>query len=460
MWLVEPTPACLRRRFCSASALIVVAPSSAGGDPNPPTIDIASSAHCHRPSPAGSSADRVRLGRRLRDPFGSLLDADAPGDDFDEGPAARGPAGSFQASELAKLQRIYQGAALDPELRRAAAEQLALALRLRPAGVYVPPSLAHALRPQTRALAPPSVLSSLCRLLPGVRRTLRDEPESLRALVPYAFHPHTGVRREASAALAWALFSDNEEAQARGCRTPALFAREVLEGSDAPGPWAGLPLPAPLAAAFRFAFAVRPCGLQGPAEGAVPPASPRLARALAAAWHLERVGGLSGALRSAAAAAGEAVVGALTPEERDGTLAMARLHPSSAVRAALGAAAGAAAHADCAAALGRLAALCEADPPPPAPSPPRPADRPVGNLLHRCPEARAALGEAGPSAAPRCSAGLRGARGRDRRAQLAACQLVATLTAEADAAMRRVLDGREAGHIKINVFLTLAFRSG
>eukprot|EP00741_Cyanophora_paradoxa_P024700 tig00000282_g23844.t1 len=73
--------------------------------------------------------DRVRLGRRLRDPFGSLLDADAPGDEFDEGPAARGPAGSFQASEFDKLQRIYQGAALDPELRRAAAEQLALALR-------------------------------------------------------------------------------------------------------------------------------------------------------------------------------------------------------------------------------------------------------------------------------------------------------------------------------------------
>eukprot|EP00741_Cyanophora_paradoxa_P000242 tig00000402_g235.t1 len=112
---------------------------------------------------------------------------------------------------------------------------------------------------------------------------------------PARVPPAHGVRREASAALAWALFSDNEEAQARGCRTPALFAREVLEGS-------------------------------------------------------------------AAAAAGEAVVGALTPEERDGTLAMARLHPSSAVRAALGAAAGAAAHADCAAALGRLAALCEADP--------------------------------------------------------------------------------------------------
>eukprot|EP00741_Cyanophora_paradoxa_P000237 tig00000402_g230.t1 len=389
--------------------------------------------------------DRVRLGRRLRDPFGSLLDADAPGDDFDEGPAARGPAGSFQASEFAKLERIYQGAALDPELRRAAAEQLALALRFlfRSALADLREPVAAARGGDRAGAEGPaaSVLSSLCRLLPGVRRTLRDEPESLRALVPYAFHPHTGVRREASAALAWALFSDNEEAQARGCRTPALFAREVLEGSDAPGPWAGLPLPAPLAAAFRFAFAVRPCALQGPAEGAVPPASPRLARALAAAWHLERVGGLSGALRSAAAAAGEAVVGALTPEERDGTLAMARLHPPSAVRAALDAAAGAAAHADCAAALGRLAALCEADPA---------AARAFAaatwpDAFRRCPEARAALGEAGPAAAPRCSAGLRGARGRDRRAQLAACQLVATLTAEADAAMRRNAAGGGGG---------------
>eukprot|EP00741_Cyanophora_paradoxa_P024702 tig00000282_g23846.t1 len=332
--------------------------------------------------------DRVRLGRRLRDPFGSLLDADAPGDEFDEGPAARGPAGSFQASEFAKLQRIYQGAALDPELRRAAAEQLALALRdPRFSAAFADESLfrsaladlreaAAAARGGDRAGAEgpaASVLSSLCRLLPGVRRTLRDEHESLRALVPYVFHPHTGVRREASAALAWALFSDDEEARARGCRTPALFAREALEGSDAPGPWAGLPLPAPLAAAFRFAFAVRPCALRGPAEGAVPPASPRLARALAAAWHLERVGGLSGALRSAAAAAaaGEAVAGALTPEERDGTLAMARLHPPSAVRAALDAAAGAAAHADCAAALGRLGPSARPTPPPPAPSPPR-----------------------------------------------------------------------------------------
>eukprot|EP00741_Cyanophora_paradoxa_P024705 tig00000282_g23849.t1 len=249
--------------------------------------------------------DRVRLGRRLRDPFGSLLDADAPGDEFDEGPASRGPAGSFQASEFAKLQRIYQGAALDPELRRAAAEQLALALRdPRFSAAFADESLfrsaladlreaAAAARGGDRAGAEgpaASVLSSLCRLLPGVRRTLRDEPESLRALVPYVFHPHTGVRREASAALAWALFSDDEEARARGCRTPALFAREALEGSDAPGPWAGPPLPAPLAAAFRFAFAVRPCALRGPAEGAVPPASPRLARSLAAAWHLERVG--------------------------------------------------------------------------------------------------------------------------------------------------------------------------
>eukprot|EP00741_Cyanophora_paradoxa_P000252 tig00000402_g244.t1 len=360
--------------------------------------------------------DRVRLGRRLRDPFGSLLDADAPGDDFDEGPAARGPAGSFQASELAKLQRIYQGAALDPELRRAAAEQLALALR--------DPRFSAALRPFLALPAPSGGTPN-----PQRRARVAPRPRTLRV-------------REASAALAWALFSDNEEAQARGCRTPALFAREVLEGSDAPGPWAGLPLPAPLAAAFRFAFAVRPCALQGPAEGAVPPASPRLARALAAAWHLERVGGLSGALRSAAAAAGEAVVGALTPEERDGTLAMARLHPSSAVCAALDAVAGAAAHADCAAALGRLGALCEADPA---------AARAFAaatwpDAFRRCPEARAALGEAGPAAAP---ALLRGAcaalEGRDRRAQLAACQLVATLTAEADAAMRRVLDGREAG---------------
>eukprot|EP00741_Cyanophora_paradoxa_P000240 tig00000402_g233.t1 len=529
MWLVEPTPAYLRRRLCrsaaapamaseqlqaapadGASALIVVAPSSAGGDPNPPTIDIASSAHCHRPSPAASALvlaaaerldgagrlaaalgpldawmlaraagevaeddgfeslaalpgpgpfgrlgraleqrlsapdrlrhltralfsgaewarreaaealrlaepaapdfldaldghDRVRLGRRLRDPFGSLLDADAPGDDFDEGPAARGPAGSFQASEFAKLERIYQGAALDPELRRAAAEQLALALRVlfRSALADLREAVAAARGGDRAGAEGPaaSVLSSLCRLLPGVRRTLRDEPESLRALVPYAFHPHTGVRREASAALAWALFSDNEEAQARGCRTPALFAREVLEGSDAPGPWAGLPLPAPLAAAFRFAFAVRPCGLQGPAEGAVPPASPRLARALAAAWHLERVGGLSGALRSAAAAAGEAVVGALTPRSGTGPWpwrACTRPRPSARRWAR-----------------------------PPAP--------------RRTPTARGPL-RGRPRRRPRL-------RRRDvarRIPPLAACQLVATLTAEADAAMRRVLDGREA----------------
>eukprot|EP00741_Cyanophora_paradoxa_P000245 tig00000402_g237.t1 len=96
MWLVEPTPAYLRRRFCrsaaapamaseqlqaapadGASALIVVAPSSAGGDPNPPTIDIASSAHCHRPSPAASAlvlaaAERLDGAGRLAAALGPL----------------------------------------------------------------------------------------------------------------------------------------------------------------------------------------------------------------------------------------------------------------------------------------------------------------------------------------------------------------------------------------------------
>eukprot|EP00741_Cyanophora_paradoxa_P000238 tig00000402_g231.t1 len=535
-----------------ASALIVVAPSSAGGDPNPPTIDIASSAHCHRPSlalrrpqrtsgsvppgllevaqgsdllfhllsrglddlePAAASAasalvlaaaERLDGAGRLAAALGPLdawVLARAAGevaqdDGFENRAALPGP-GPFGRLGRALEQRLsapdrlrhltralFSGAecpAGGSAAARGAGSPLAAAALADGFLAPPPPPSSPAAASPTAAAARARAAELLAALSAGdlARRPVHLVRAALGAvLAALAAAPERDAASRSPGALvaecggaalgaALAFLSDREEGPAPGClraaaaragdaRECAAVRQEALAcvanyvaASWVPG---GPAAPAELRAALD-ALPLTEC-LEAMRDEAGTPgrtsALGPLAALLQRATHERR---LEEAHRRVAATPllRDSPLAASVPWAGPAAAAAAELGGLRAALAALadealrrgGAAVGAAVAqrtallTSAAAALGEAACGAEAR---------APLAAPVGNLLHRCPEARAALGEAGPAAAP---ALLRGAcaalEGRDRRAQLAACQLVATLTAEADAAMRRVLDGREAG---------------